>query len=156
MSVLRDAADVIAVCEATGQASINRGPLAMGLLSGKYNDGRTVGRDDVRSQNFDWQIYFRDGAIAPEWLPHIEAVRELLTSGGRTLAQGALAWLWARSETTIPIPGCRTVAQVEENAGALQYGPLSRDEFAQVEEVLKDARSTPDTKPLGEETPLNG
>ncbi|WP_329429835.1 aldo/keto reductase [Streptosporangium sp. NBC_01495] len=156
ISVLRDAADVIAVCEATGQASVNRGPLAMGLLSGKYHDGRTVGRDDVRSQGFDWQIYFReDGAAVPEWLPRIEAARELLTSGGRTLAQGALAWLWARSETTIPIPGCRTVAQVEENAGALQHGPLGRDEFAQLEEVLKDLRTTPDAKPLGEEPSLN-
>ena len=39
--------------------------------------------------------------------------------------QGALGWLWARSEATIPIPGFKTVAQVEENAAALHFGPLS-------------------------------
>ncbi|HEY2791239.1 MAG TPA: aldo/keto reductase, partial [Micromonosporaceae bacterium] len=50
--------------------------------------------------------------------------------------QGALAWLWARSPVTVPIPGFKTVAQVEENAGALTFGPLSVDEFGQVEKLL--------------------
>ena len=34
----------------------------------------------------------------------------------RVLAQ-ALAWLWARSEKNIPIPGFKTIAQVEDNCG---------------------------------------
>ncbi|MFD0331555.1 aldo/keto reductase [Streptacidiphilus monticola] len=55
----------------------------------------------------------------------MDAVRDVLTSGGRTLAQGALAWLLARSPAGIPIPGCRTVAQVEENLGVLASGPLT-------------------------------
>jgi aryl-alcohol dehydrogenase-like predicted oxidoreductase len=67
----------------------------------------------------------------------MEAVREILTSGGRTLAQGALAWLWARSEKTIPIPGFRTVQQVEENCGALQTGPLAKDQMAEIETILE-------------------
>ena len=50
------------------------------------------------------------------------AIRRALDLG-RTLAQGALGWIWARSPLTIPIPGCRTVAQVEENVGALAHGP---------------------------------
>jgi len=48
----------------------------------------------------------------------LDAVREILRSEGRSLAQGALAWIWARSDRTIPIPGFKTVAQVEDNAGA--------------------------------------
>lgn len=60
----------------------------------------------------------------------------MLRSGGRTLAQGALAYLWARSGRTVPIPGCRTVAQVSENAGALEYGPLTPDQLAEVEKIL--------------------
>jgi aryl-alcohol dehydrogenase-like predicted oxidoreductase len=40
-----------------------------------------------------------------------------MMSGGRTLAQGAVAWIWAPSEMTISIPGIRTVKQVEDNAG---------------------------------------
>nr|WP_240897494.1 aldo/keto reductase [Kineococcus vitellinus] len=54
-------------------------------------------------------------------------------------AQGALAWIWARSPRTVPIPGCRTVAQVEENVGAMAAGPLTAQEFAAVEEVLRPA-----------------
>jgi aryl-alcohol dehydrogenase-like predicted oxidoreductase len=67
----------------------------------------------------------------------MEAVRAILTSNGRTLAQGALAWLWARSEQTIPIPGFRTVKQVEEDCGALQFGPLARDQMAEIETLLE-------------------
>jgi aryl-alcohol dehydrogenase-like predicted oxidoreductase len=139
-SVLHDNAAMIAVCEAAGQASINRGPLAMGLLSGKYHDGRTVTATDVRSQPLDWMTYFRDSAGAPEWLDRVSAVRDALTADGRTLAQGALGWLWARSETTIPIPGFRTVGQVEENARALEFGPLPADSYAEVEKLLADIR----------------
>ena len=48
----------------------------------------------------------------------------------RPLAQGALGWLWARSPATIPIPGFKTMAQVEENAGAMVYGSLSETQMA--------------------------
>ena len=51
-------------------------------------------------------------------LARLDAIRQILTSGGRTLAQGALSWIWARSGSTIPIPGYTTVEQVEENIGA--------------------------------------
>jgi len=60
-----------------------------------------------------------------------------LTSDGRTLAQGALGWIWARSERTIPIPGFKTVAQVEENAGAMRFGPLSAEQMDQIERLLE-------------------
>jgi aryl-alcohol dehydrogenase-like predicted oxidoreductase len=68
-------------------------------------------------------------------------VREVLTADGRTLAQGAIGWIWARSPRTVPIAGCRTVAQVEENAGALRYGPLTGDQLREVDRLL--ARSDP-------------
>ncbi len=136
-SLLHDAAEVIAVCEAHDQASIARGPLAMGLLSGKYHDGRSVGAQDVRSMGYEWMTYFTDGAGNQEFLAKIDDVRDILTSGGRTMAQGALAWLLARSPATIPIPGCRTVAQAEENLGTIECGPLSAAEFGQVEAILR-------------------
>ena len=134
-SVVRDS-PVPAVCERFDLASINKAPLAMGLLSGKYTASSRVGADDIRGVSPDWMEYFRDGVPSPALLARIDAVREILTSGGRTLAQGALAYLWARSGRTIPIPGCRTVAQVEENAGALAFGPLTPDQLAQVQALV--------------------
>jgi aryl-alcohol dehydrogenase-like predicted oxidoreductase len=66
----------------------------------------------------------------------VEAIREILTSGGRTLAQGALAWNWGRSSQTIPIPGFRTVAQVEDNCGALKFGALTPDQMQEIDQIL--------------------
>ncbi len=138
MNVLEDAPDVIAVCEQSNLASINRGPLAMGLLTGKYTpSSQSLPLDDVRSERSpEWMRYFKDGKPHPDWLTRLDAVRQILTSGGRTLAQGALAWLWARTERAIPIPGFRTVAQVDENCGALVHGPLTDAQMGEVDRVL--------------------
>jgi aryl-alcohol dehydrogenase-like predicted oxidoreductase len=83
--------------------------------------------------------YFKDGLPNPEWAGKRDAIREILTSKGRSLAQGALAWNWARSEKTLPIPGFRTVAQVQENAGAMQFGPLTPAQMGEIETLLERA-----------------
>jgi len=138
LNVLDDNAPMIALCERHNLAAINRGPLAMGLLTGKYSNGTTVSIDDVRGQKSpDWMKYFKNGTPNPEWLAMRDAIVDILTSNGRSIAQGALAWNWGRSPLTIPIPGFRTVKQVEENAGALQFGPLLPEQMAEVEKILK-------------------
>jgi aryl-alcohol dehydrogenase-like predicted oxidoreductase len=60
---------------------------------------------------------FAGGRPTQAWLDRLAALREVLTSDGSTLAPGALAYLWARSPVTIPIPEFKTVAQVEDNCG---------------------------------------
>ncbi|HEU4421383.1 MAG TPA: aldo/keto reductase [Pilimelia sp.] len=140
LSVFQDAPEMLAVCDRYDLASVNRSPLAMGLLTGRFTPSTTLGSDDVRGIAPDWLVFFRDGRAAPEWLDRVAAVREVLTADGRTLAQGALGWIWARSGRTVPIPGCRTVAQVEENAGALAHGPLPPARAAEVESLLADLR----------------
>lgn len=124
-----------AMYEGADFAVLCRRPLAMGLLAREtFTD---LPADDVRVTNPSWLRFFVDGRPSPEFLKAREAIRDVLTSGGRTLVQGALAWFWARSPQLIPIPGIRTVAQVEENAAALSFGPLSPAELAQVESVLR-------------------
>ncbi|MFN2108124.1 MAG: aldo/keto reductase [Anaerolineae bacterium] len=138
LNVLDDNPAIISVCERHDLALINRGPLAMGLLTGKYSAGTGVSIDDVRGQKSpEWMKYFKDGQASSEFLKKIEAVREILTSNGRSLAQGALAWLWARSETNIPIPGFRTVKQVEENAEAMQFGPLTQSQVEEIDALIR-------------------
>ncbi|GAA2628314.1 aldo/keto reductase [Dactylosporangium fulvum] len=139
LSVLRGSFAVLPVADRFDLGVIIRGPLAMGLLSGKYTADSKLPADDVRGWTPEWMTYFADGRPTPEFLDRIAAIREVLTSGGRTLAQGALAWLWAYSPRTVPIPGCRTVAQVEENAGALAHGPLTGSQLAEVEKLMDRA-----------------
>ena len=138
LNVLDNNTEVIALCEKYNLAAINRGPLAMGLLSGKYTANSKPSIDDVRGEKSpEWMKYFKDGKPSPEWMKKREAVQEILTSRGRTISQGALAWLWARSEQTLPIPGFRTVAQVEENCGAMEFGALTADQMKEIENLLK-------------------
>jgi aryl-alcohol dehydrogenase-like predicted oxidoreductase len=138
INVLEDAEEMVDLCERLSLASINRGPLAMGLLTGKYELGTKVAADDVRGEKSPaWMSYFQDGQPSPEWMEKLQAVREILMSEGRTLAQGALAWLWARSEQTLPIPGFRTVAQVEENCRAMELGPLDTALMTEIQELLE-------------------
>lgn len=137
LNVLEDNPDVIAVCEEFDLAAINRGPLAMGLLTGKYKPGTKLGEDDVRgTKSPEWMSYFKDGEPTPAWMEKVTAVRDILTTQGRTLAQGALAWLWARSEKTIPIPGIRTVAQAEENCKAMAFGPLPPEQMQEIDQLI--------------------
>ena len=80
-----DNPEVIAVCEQYNLAAINHGPLAMGLLTGKYTANSQPSADDVRGvKSPDWMKYFQDGKPNPAWLKKMEAIRAILTSGGRT------------------------------------------------------------------------
>jgi aryl-alcohol dehydrogenase-like predicted oxidoreductase len=132
---------VLALCDELALACICRKPLAQGLLSGKYGPDSQMPADDIRSGDASWLVYFQDGKPAPEWLEKLNGLRDILTSGGRTLVQGALAWIWARSGHTIPIPGFRNVSQVEENAGAMQFGPLRDEGMRQIDKILGRAPS---------------
>lgn len=137
LNVLADAPEMLRLCEEADLASVNRSPLAMGLLTGKHAGRGTLPEGDIRSRPPAWLRGFGAGSGAdPEWLARVEALRDVLTSEGRTLAQGALAWLWARSPRTVPIPGFRSVAQAEENAGALEKGALTGEQMTEVERVL--------------------
>jgi aryl-alcohol dehydrogenase-like predicted oxidoreductase len=127
---------MLPVADELDLGAIVKSPLGMGLLTGKFTPEHTFPADDVRSA-VEWHPGFRDGRPDPGYLDRVAAVREVLTSGGRTLAQGALAWVWGRSPRTVPIPGFRTVAQVEENAGALEHGPLTPEQMDEVERILR-------------------
>ena len=120
----------LGVCEAFNLASIDRSPLGMGLLTGKFTTATKFPDDDVRIRRLD---FTKETGTQLEKLAKIQSI---LKQDGRSLAQAALGWLWARSEKTIPIPGFKTVAQVEENAGALRYGALSADQMTQISTLV--------------------
>ncbi|WP_027834396.1 aldo/keto reductase [Maritalea myrionectae] len=137
LNLFTPATETLALVEENDMVSINRAPLAMGMLSGNYKLNHSFGEDDVRSSGTPWMKKMGSVQSEEEAQTRLEGIRELLTTGGRTTAQGALGWIWAQSDRALPIPGFRTEAQAHENAGALEFGPLDVDVLHEIDELVK-------------------
>jgi aryl-alcohol dehydrogenase-like predicted oxidoreductase len=135
LNVFTGNAELLALSQKLNLGNICRAPLGMGVLTGNITPQTRFPKGDIR-QAVDWFPGIKDGQANQEWLDNLAAIREVLTSNGRSLAQGALAWLWGRSPNTVPIPGFRTVAQVEENARAMEFGPLTPAQLAEIDRIL--------------------
>ena len=124
MNVLMDAPSIQQTIHDNQLYALIRSPLAMGLLSGKYTTDSILPKGDIRTNNQEWTKYYIDGKPNPSHVNRFNAVRELIQTDGRTAVQGALAWLWAKHPRNIPIPGARTVEQIEGLTEALCFGAL--------------------------------
>ena len=122
---------------ARGLAVLARSPLAMGMLSGKYDTTNRPRAGDVRLDTPYWDYF--DADTMRDWLHRLGTVRELLTVGGRTLVQGALGYLLALDPSILPLPGIRTVQQALENASVLAIGSLPQAETAEITALLADS-----------------
>ncbi|MBE7436146.1 MAG: aldo/keto reductase [Anaerolineales bacterium] len=126
LNAIYDNTDMRKLCADFDLAGINKDPLNRGVLTGKFNTGSKFPDNDIRS---------RADFSSPEFAKRLQLVdelRDILTSNGRTMAQGALAYIWALDDRMVPIPGFKSVKQVEDNARAMEFGPLTE---AQVKEV---------------------
>ncbi|MEM7059454.1 MAG: aldo/keto reductase [Pseudomonadota bacterium] len=137
MNVLLDAPRMQAVIRQNGLIALIRSPLAMGLLTGKYGVDAVMREDDIRSTSNPVTDYFRNAGVNPKMLSQIEAIKDLLTVGGRRLAQGAICWLWAKGDMNLPIPGARTVEQIENLAGSQAFSPLPDEVMAEIESLIE-------------------
>jgi len=89
---------------------ITKIPLSGGLLSGRFS-GDYPPPDDERRQRWGEESFRRRIELAGK-------VRPILESGGRTMAQGALAWILSFPAVSAVIPGISTLEKVRENVGA--------------------------------------
>jgi aryl-alcohol dehydrogenase-like predicted oxidoreductase len=154
LNVFQDSPDMLEVCEAANLTAIARLPLAMGFLTGKFTAGTSLSPDDVRAsrvssnearlrgetnQNRFWLRFFENGGAGnSDWIDRLSEIKTVLTEDGKTsLAQGALRWIFARYPKTVVIPGARTVDQFKENFGAVEHGPLSETDMAEIENILR-------------------
>jgi aryl-alcohol dehydrogenase-like predicted oxidoreductase len=144
MNVFFDAPRMQTAAKNAGLVSLIRSPLAMGLLTGKYDAKTVIPANDIRASREDWMEYFRDGKANPDYIKTLDVVRELLTADGRTLVQGALGWLWSQGENVVPVPGARTVDQIEGIAAALRFGPIDPTSMAEIETHIHRISEEPD------------
>jgi len=135
MNMGTDMPETLAICDQYDQASIVRSPLGSGNMTGKFNSDTKFPDDDWRRT---WDL---QGDWPTQRRQRIEAVRKFFAEVGdpRTQAQIALAWIWTRSDRTIPIPGFKTVAQVKENIQAMEFGLLSKEQMKKIDEIFERA-----------------
>jgi aryl-alcohol dehydrogenase-like predicted oxidoreductase len=105
--------------------------LAMGLLSGRWVVGTQLPDDDGRSEFFKVLDFWQD-------LEAMQAMGSVLTWDGRSYVQAALGWIWARGPRTVPVPGFRTVEQVEEDVEAMRLGPISEEQMQEIRRLRLD------------------
>jgi L-glyceraldehyde 3-phosphate reductase len=105
-------------------------PLSQGLLTDRYLDGIPAGSRASR-----------EGTLSPRSLDRrtlktVRALDALARRRGQSLAQMALAWTLRDPRVTSTVVGASSVAQLEQNLGALRGPALSPEELAEIERVL--------------------
>jgi aryl-alcohol dehydrogenase-like predicted oxidoreductase len=130
LNALHDNEEMRTLCADFDLAGINKDPLRRGILTGKFTPESTFPDDDVRSgADFTSERYTKA-------LNAVEALREVFTSGGRSMAQGALAYILGLDDRMVPIPGFKSVQQVRDNAATMDFGPFSKEEVEQVRGIV--------------------
>ena len=106
------------LCRQLDLGVLARVPLASGFLSGKYKPGtRFTAETDVRAS--------RDSAENEARLQAVADIARRELPAGVSMASWALAWCLQHPAVTCVIPGCKTVAQVDNNAAAADLDLVS-------------------------------
>lgn len=109
------------------------GPLAHGLLTGKYTENTVFPKDDWRSSNpmFQAEALRRNIAIVRQ-LEQFAAAREF------AVGQLAIAWTLANPAVDVAIVGARTPMQIEQSVPAADIHLTSSD-LAEIDRIIQDA-----------------
>jgi aryl-alcohol dehydrogenase-like predicted oxidoreductase len=132
LNVFNDHAAMLDLCREQDLASLNRVPLLMGVLTGRWSPETKLEEGDPRAEWFEQEEFRRLLVCAQQLEPY-------LASGGRSFVQGALGWIWARSPLTIPLPGFRNMEQMQALVQARQFGPLPVEVMQAIAERVNSA-----------------
>jgi aryl-alcohol dehydrogenase-like predicted oxidoreductase len=123
-------ADIFPYCQEHNIGVIVRGPLAMGILTGKFNAGSQFSEGDFRQR---WQDNAEEHEIYLQDLGKVEQLKEMFPD--RTLAQLALQFAMAHPAVSTVIPGAKNIRQLNENLSAALISPLNESELCLIEQV---------------------
>jgi len=132
LNIINDHAAMLDLCREQDLASLNRVPLLMGVLTGRWTLETKLEEGDPRAQWFGQEEFMRLLTCTQEIAPY-------LTRDGRSYVQGALGWIWARSPLAIPLPGFRDMEQMQALVAAQQFGPLSPEAMQAIAERVERA-----------------
>jgi len=121
--------EVLPTCRELGIGFVAYSPLGRGFLTGRFRTPEEIPEGDYRRNSPRFQ-----GENFGKNLELVRRVEEIASAKRCTPAQLALAWLLSRGTEVVPIPGTKSRARLEENAGALGVA-LATDELAHIEEA---------------------
>ena len=107
--------EVLPVCMREGLGQIVWSPLAQGVLTGKYRDGRRP--EGTRAVDPERGVFMHD-LLRDEVVERVQKLSPLAAELGVSLAQLSLAWCLRERAVTSVIVGVTRAAQLEENARA--------------------------------------
>ncbi len=113
---------VLSTCRELGIGFVPFSPLGRGFLTGRFTTMADLAEDDVR------RTYprFQPGNFENN-MSLVRRVEEIAVHKKCTPAQLALAWLLAKGDDIVPIPGSKRRSRVEENAGAAEVALTAQD-----------------------------
>ncbi len=123
-------AEVIPVCRELGIGFVPYSPLGRGFLTGQIRKPQDLGTDDYRltTPRFQEDNFQRN-------LDLVERVRAIAQEKRCSAAQLALAWVLAKGDDIIPIPGTKRRKYLQDNIGAIDVR-LTSEDLARIEEIV--------------------
>ena len=119
----RDAeAEVLPTCRELGIGFVPYSPLGRGFLAGRFTSPDELAEDDFRRT-----VPRFAGENLEANLRLASKVRELAGEKGVTPAQLAIAWVLARGDDLVPIPGTKRRTYLEQNARAVDVMLTAED-----------------------------
>ena len=119
--------ELLDVLGTEGVGCIAFAPLAQGMLTGRYLEG--VPEGSRASRHTSLPVEFLSDAN----LDHVRQLATIAAERGQTMAQLALAWVLRDPRVTSALVGASSVAQLEENLGALANLTLRDDELSAID-----------------------
>ena len=121
--------DLLPAAQAYGMGLLPFFPLANGLLTGKYSDGKIP--DGTRLAKVE---NLRERYFNPRNLAVTKALEAFAKERDHTLLELAFSWLAARPQVSSVIAGATSVAQIEQNVKAIAW-KLSADDMAEIDKI---------------------
>ncbi|MEU1597142.1 aldo/keto reductase [Streptomyces sp. NPDC005708] len=126
-------AEVLPACRELGIGFVPYSPLGRGFLAGRFSSPEELDEGDFRRSG---PRFTGDNLNAN--LRLAEKVKEIAAEKDVTPAQLAIAWVLARGEGLVPIPGTKRRSYLEQNVGAVDV-ELTKDDLARIDAELPEA-----------------
>jgi aryl-alcohol dehydrogenase-like predicted oxidoreductase len=125
-------AEILPTCRELGIGFVPYSPLGRGFLAGRFTSPDQLAEDDFRRRGprFTGTNLEANLALAAK-------VKEIATEKGVTPAQLAIAWVLARGDDLVPIPGTKRRAYLEQNARAVDV-ELTEHDLARIDAELPE------------------